>query len=381
MSMIETTQINVSEKMIDFGIGQPDPELLPMEIMQQAINNHIETNDSTDFLAYGVEQGSGHFRNLLADFLSKHYQIKVWSDDLFVTNGNSQGLNHICTLFSQVGDTIFVEDPTYNLALDIFADFNLKVVGIPIDKKGIIIEALEEKLRHHKPVFLYTIPTFHNPTGVTLPAKRREKLVELSQKNNFLIVADEVYQLLTFSGLPPAPLGSYIASNTVLSLGTFSKILAPGLRLGWIQTSPILMKSLIEAGMLNSGGGLNPFTSELVGKVIELGLLDRHLGYLIKVYQQRSKVLTAALREYLPNLMSIDEPEGGFFNWLRLPDKIDIRELSKIIQKDDVDFKPGIDFSCNQGSVNFARLCFAFYNEEKLVAGVKRLAPAVSKVI
>jgi 2-aminoadipate transaminase len=381
MSIIETTQINVSEKMIDFGIGQPDPDLLPLEIMQQAVNNHFETNDSPSFLAYGAEQGSQPFRNLLAEFLSKHYQTPVLSEHLFVTNGNSQGLHLICTLFCQTGDTIFVEDPTYNLALSIFADFHLRVVGIPIDNEGIIIEALEEKLLHHKPVFLYTIPTFHNPTGVTLSAKRREKLVELSQKKDFLIVADEVYHLLPFSGIPPAPLGSYISSNTILSLGTFSKILAPGLRLGWIQTGSTLMKLLIRAGMLNSGGGLNPFTSSIVCKVIELGLLDKHLGYLKKVYQQRSKILMVTLRKYLPDLMLIDEPEGGFFFWLRLPDKIDTKGLSIILQQEDVNFKPGVDFSCAQGSGNYARLCFAFYNEEKLVTGVKRLAVAISKVI
>jgi len=374
MTLFDTTQINVAETMIDFSIGQPDPDLLPLDIIQQASKHHFENNKSPSLLAYGIEQGGGHFRDLLAGFLKRQYQTPVHPDHLFITNGNSQGLDFVCTLFCQPGDTIFVEDPSYNLALKIFADHRLKVVGIPIDKEGLIMEALEEKLSQYRPKFIYTIPTFHNPSGVTLSDKRREKLVELSQKNRFLIVADEVYHLLSFNTTPPAPLGSFISSETVISLGTFSKILAPGLRLGWIQAGSSIIKQLVHAGLLNSGGGLNPFTSAIIGSVLELGLLDKYLDRIREIYHQRSTILHASIKQYLPDLILPDESEGGYFYWLQFPDLTNVQKLLKAAQQLEVSFKPGIDFSCSRKSGNYARLCYAFYNEEKLVAGVKRLA-------
>jgi 2-aminoadipate transaminase len=381
MSLVETTQISMSEKTIDFGIGQPDPTLLPMEVIRHATLHRLESKDSHFMLAYGIEQGSGAFRTNLAKFLSQQYRSPVQPDSLFVTNGSSQGIDLICSLFSRAGDTIFVEDPTYSLALNIFADHQLNVVGVPIDEEGMVIEALEEQLTQSQPIFIYTIPTFHNPTGVTLSTARRKKLVELSQEHEFLIVADEVYHPLSFGAYPPAPLGSHVASDTVLSLGTFSKILAPGLRLGWIQTGPTLLTRLTQGGLLNSGGGLNPFTSAIVASALELGLQDKYLEYLKKTYQQRSIALSAALTQHMPNCVSFDEPKGGFFIWLRFPDEIDTQQLLKNALEEDVEFSLGSDFSCDQASRNYARLSFSFYNEEKLTIGVQRLAVAVKSLL
>jgi 2-aminoadipate transaminase len=381
MSLVETTQISMSEKTIDFGIGQPDPTLLPMEVIRHATLHRLESKDSHFMLAYGIEQGSGAFRTNLAEFLSQQYRSPVQPDSLFVTNGSSQGIDLICSLFSRAGDTIFVEDPTYSLALNIFADHQLNVVGVPIDEEGMVIEALEEQLTQSQPIFIYTIPTFHNPTGVTLSTARRKKLVELSQEHEFLIVADEVYHPLSFGAYPPAPLGSHVASDTVLSLGTFSKILAPGLRLGWIQTGPTLLTRLTQGGLLNSGGGLNPFTSAIVASALELGLQDKYLEYLKKTYQQRSIALSNALSQHMPSCVSFDEPKGGFFIWLRFPDEIDTQQLLKNALEEDVEFSLGSDFSCDQASRNYARLSFSFYNEEKLTIGVQRLAVAVKSLL
>ncbi len=155
MTIVQTTQLDLPPDMINFGVGQPDPALLPLEAMRQAMQRQLMVDDPLPWLAYGLEQGSGHFRLALAEFLTRHYATPVHANDLFVTTGNSQGLDFVCTLFSQAGDTVFVEEPSYFLALTIFADHHLNVVGIPIDEHGIIIEALEEKLAQHKPAFLY----------------------------------------------------------------------------------------------------------------------------------------------------------------------------------------------------------------------------------
>lgn len=377
MTTIRTMQLNIPPGMIDFGIGQPAPALLPWRAMQRAVSHRLEANESA-LLAYGVEQGDGYFRLALAEFLSQGYGLPVSPDELFITNGASQGLDLICTLFTQAGDTVFVEEPSYFLALRIFADHRLKVVSLPTDAEGLVIEALEEKLTQHRPAFLYTIPTFHNPAGFTLPAARRERLVQLSRQHNFLIVADEVYHLLNFDDPPPSPLGSFAHSETVLSLGSFSKIMAPGLRLGWIQTGPALMERLVGCGLLDSGGGLNPFTSAMVRSALELGAQLEYLEQLKTEYRQRAAVLSQALRRHFGQQASFVEPKGGFFIWLRLPERVDTQALLPVARRQQVGLQPGINFSGRQGLRNYARLCFALYDPPQLEEGVSRLAAAVA---
>ena len=247
MAKVQIAQISVPEGWIDFGIGQPHADILPLEQLAEAATHRFEQGDR-NILQYGIEQGNDDFRISLAQFLSLQYRAAVNPDHLFITAGISQALDLICALHTRPGDTVIVEEPSYFLALRIFTDYGLKIIGTPIDENGLIIEALEEKLVKHKPIFIYTIPAFHNPAGVTLSASRREKLVRLSEKYDFFIIADEVYQLLAYLSIPPKPMTYYDTSDRVLSLGSFSKIPAPGLRLGWMQAKPSLLEPFIVCG-------------------------------------------------------------------------------------------------------------------------------------
>ncbi len=362
--------------MIDLSIGQPGMSLLPLAALAQAAEHCLSQNNPY-ILAYGAEQGNWYFRSALAGFLSDEYHFSVDPDHLFTTTGASQGLDFVCRLFTQPGDTVFVENPTYSLALRIFADHRLNVVGLPMDEDGLITEALEERLTRERPVFFYTIPTFHNPSSRTLSAVRREKLVQLSLDYKFKIVADEVYQLLAFTITPPPPMAKYIEYGSVLSLGSFSKILAPGLRLGWIQTHTDLMERLINNGLIFSGGGLNPFTSAIVQSVIELGLQAKQLSHLKKVYLQRKNALNSALRENLRDSVSFVEPGGGFFTWLRLPQDLDAEKLLPEANKHNVNFPPGSNFSPQRDLRNYMRLSFAYYEASDLKEAVKRLTAVI----
>ena len=239
--MIRTTQINLPPGMVDFGIGVPDFTLLPLEIMQQAAAHRLAQADPY-LLSYGYAQGDGYCRLALAEFLTRHYGRSVSPEHLILSAGASQGLDLICTLFGQPGDTIFVEEPSYFLALRIFTDHGFNVVSLPTDAQGLVVDALEEALALHTPAFLYLIPAFQNPTGATLTQQRRARLVQLSREHDLLIVADEVYHLLTYTVVPPAPLAFYAEQADILSLGSFSKILAPGLRLGWVHGTPALVE-------------------------------------------------------------------------------------------------------------------------------------------
>jgi 2-aminoadipate transaminase len=380
MSPVQVTQLNIPPGMIDLGVGQPDPQLLPLAAMRTATAHRISQPDPLPWLAYGVEQGNGCFREALAQFLSQEYERPVAASDLFVTNGASQGLSMVCSRFTRPGDTIFVEDPTYFLALRIFADHGLRVVGVPMDTEGMQLDALEEALARHRPVLVYTIPSFHNPTSVTLSEARRARLVELALTHGFTIVADEVYQLLRYTVTPPPPLAAWADTGSVLSLGSFSKILAPGLRLGWIQASARPLERLVHNGLLDSGGGLGPFTSSMVQSALELGLQGEHLSRLRRAYEERAAALCDAIREHLPASVQLDPPGGGFFVWLRLPPGIDARELLPVARQHDVAFQPGSTFSHAQRSEGYVRLCFAYYDCAQLATGVRRFAQALQEL-
>jgi DNA-binding transcriptional MocR family regulator len=368
---IQTVQTPIPADMIDLGLGDPDPALFPMDILACAARERFQQGD-TSFLQYGMEQGDGYFRLSLARFLSRNYHLPTETESIFITTGVSSALDLLCTCFSQTGDTIFVEEPTYFLAPKIFADHRLNIVSIPTDENGLIIEALEEKLTKYKPKFLYTIPIHHNPSGATLPEVRRAQLMEIAQRHNFLILADEVYQLLSYGDRVPQSFASHIDRRTIVSLGSFSKILAPGLRLGWVQAAMPIMKRLVTSGLLDSGGGMNPFSSAIVRGVIESGDLETHLQKLIGTYRRRLVKMDELLKKHLPNV-AYTVPQGGYFFWVRLPESGNAVEFRKQAKQRNVDVRPGTLFSCEGGLQSYIRLCFAYYDEEQIEQGILRL--------
>jgi len=375
MNKVQVAQISVPEDWVDFGIGQPQVGILPIEELEKASHHRFQQKDR-NILQYGMQQGNGSFRISLAQFLSAQYGKTVEPDHLLITAGISQALDMICALKTNPGDTVIVEEPSYFLALRIFADYKLNVIGTPIDENGIIIEALKENIEKHKPVFVYTIPVFHNPSGATLSHRRREELVGLSEEYDFFLVADEVYQLLNYTITPPKPMSYYDTPGRVLSLGSFSKILAPGLRLGWIQAKPDLLEPFIVCGYLDSGGGLNPLISSIVNSMLELGLQKSYLGFLKKTYHERMVTLCSALRQYVPSLEFMD-PSGGYFIWSCLPEGADSESLLAAAGKHKVGFQPGIKFSWSNGLRNYLRFCFAYYGNKDLLKGVERLAQVI----
>jgi len=378
MTTFSSAQKEIPPGMVDLAIGQPSPWLLPVEVMAKAAA-HCTGHPEGVLLAYGAEQGDGHFRLALSRFLEGIYGMSVDPTHLLVTNGASQAIDLVSTLFSQAGDTIFVEEPTYFLARKIFADHRLKPTALPMDSDGLIIEAVEEELRRSRPAFLYTIPTYHNPTSVCLSASRREQLAELSRRYDFTVVADEVYHPLSYTSAPPPPLAAFCTSTKVISLGSFSKILAPGLRLGWLQAAPEVIERIVKCGLLDSGGGLNPFTSGVVRSAIELGLVDENLALLKDTYSRRMLAMCAALRRQMPESVGFMEPAGGFFIWLSLPEGGDALEILPKAKERNIEFMPGPKFSSRQGLKNCLRLSFAYYDTPDLLKGIERLAAVIGQ--
>ncbi len=373
----QTTQIHTAEGFIDLGRGDPQLALLPLSMLRQAAEERLSQSDNS-FLQYGPEQGDWYLRAALAAFLADEDTATADPDRLFITSGISSALDLLCTLFTQAGDTVFVEEPSYFLALHIFADHGLRVISIPTDRAGINIDALENALKQHQPKFLYIIPVFQNPSGHTLSQERREQLLSLSRQRGFLLFADEVYQYLHYSLQPPRCLGSYAHFEKVVSLGSFSKILAPGLRLGWIQAAPAIIRRLTGGGLLTSGGGMNPFTSAVVRGLIEDGRLKQNIAHLIETYSARVKSMDQSLRQYLPEAEYVC-PDGGYFFWVRFPN-IDAEILRREAQARQTDFRPGILFSSQGGLRDYIRLSISFYDAPDIEAGLQRLSQALHPV-
>ena len=359
---------------INFGIGQPSADLLPVDLVRRASQSFFE--DAQPFeLNYGVTQGDERFLASLAGFLSSSYGAPATSNELFVTGGNSQALDLVSVVFANPGDTVFVEEPSYFLAFQIFRDHGLNIVGIPVDGDGLSVDALRQELKSHKPAFLYTIPSYHNPGGQCTTKSRREQIVELANEHDFLIVADEVYQLLHYYDPPPDAYGTMTSSERVVSLGSFSKILAPGLRLGWIQTSERLRARIMGHGFINSGGSINHISSLIVRQAIDNGSLDSHIETLRHSYRSRVAAMDEALQQHFGDIARWTRPNGGYFFWLEFGPSVDTAPLRDKARTVKAGFQSGIVFSSRGQLSNCLRLSFAHYSEDKIREGIARLRP------
>ncbi|MGZ4679746.1 MAG: aminotransferase-like domain-containing protein [Ilumatobacteraceae bacterium] len=384
MSTIQFQQVVVAEGVIDLGVGQPNNTILPVDYVRRAAM--LQFGESPEFLQYGAEWGDGHHRIALGDFLSEAYGVPVAPEQLFSTNGNSQALEMLCTVMTEPGDVVIVEEPTYFLAFQMFRDHGLELRGVPLDSEGLVVEALIDEVgairaEGKRVAFVYTIPAFQNPTGITMSSQRRRDLVAAAVDNEVLIVADEVYHLLRFAPGPmPPPMSAYVDDGPVLSIGTFSKILAPGLRLGWIHGSIERLGALANCGLILSGGGLNPVTSALATTMIRMGWQQEYLDWLRATFARRSATMVAALIEHMPGWVEYDVPTGGYFVWLRLPAGADGKALRALANQHGVDVRHGAQFSPTGALGNHLRLSYAYYDDADIAEGVARLGRALRSV-
>ena len=375
--MIETTQVSTPAGMIDLGVGQPQLSLLPHEAMRRA-GERLLTGQDNACLNYGPARGNGYLRLALAEFLAPRYRCRVNAENLMISAGCTQALSMIAGTLAAPGDTVLVEDPTYFLAHRVFGDRGLGIAGVPIGPRGLEPDALEKAIKEHHPKLLYLIPAHQNPSGITLAEEYRRPIVELCERYGVTIVADEVYQLLTYRGTPPPPLASFVDSEAVISVGTFSKILAPGLRLGWIQASESILARLTSLGVFASGGGLNHFTGCLVNEVLRSGDQATYLDGLLETFRARVDLMDRLLAETLGDRVEYAKPEGGYFFWLRLRDG-DAEELLPRARALGVGYRSGPLFSTCGGFRDSLRLSFAFYGDEDIKQGVHRLAKAITE--
>jgi 2-aminoadipate transaminase len=347
--------------MISFGGGLPAPDVFPVERFKEACNK-VLTEHAALALQYGETEGYRPLRELIADNMAR-YGIKAKPENVLITSGSQQALDLIGKLFINRGDRVLVEAPTYLGALQAFNVYGAEYESVPIDENGLRTELLEEPLRSG-PKFMYVLPNFQNPAGTTLSEERRHELVLLADRYGIPIIEDDPYGQLRYEGehLPSLVVldrenlrrdDGYSIGN-VIYLSTFSKTLAPGLRLGWIVAPPEVISKLAQ---LKQGADLHTstFTQFVAFEVARDGFLDKHVKLIRKIYSERRDVMLQALKEFFPSTVSWTHPKGGLFLWVTLPEGLDMQAIFKSALEQNVAFVPGDSFYANVSHNNVSR--------------------------
>ena len=381
----EFTQNVLREGFVEFAFGEPDPALLPVGLVRDAAARALSAPGAPGALAYGSNPGPEELRAHIAARTAEREGLALAAGDVLVSAGNSQALGQVLTDLTRPGDVVFVECPTYNLALAIIADHPADVVGVRLDEQGLDVDALAEAVREakasgHRPRQLYTLPPFHNPPGVNLAPARRKRLLELARREDLVIVEDDVYRELVYDGEAPPALRALDPEAPVVRLGSFAKSLAPGLRLGWIDAPPELRDRLCADGVLESGGCVSQFSAHVVAALLDADTFGTHVAALRVAYASRRDALAAALLEHLPAGCRFALPAGGFVIWVSLPEGLTASALLPVAERHRVGFAPGARF-CADGDDRGLRLAFSLYGADDLAEGGRRLGAAVAEAL
>lgn len=383
----ELLKLTEQPDIISFAGGLPAPEVFPVDEFEHACKKVL-----SDFgalaLQYSTTEGYLPLREMIARH-TERYGIKVTPDNILITSGSQQALDLIGKIFINPGDRILVEEPTYLGALQAWNAYGAQYVSVPMDDHGMVTDALEEALRTG-PKFIYVLPNFQNPTGVTLSLERRKKLIALADRYGVPIIEDDPYGQLRYEGehLPSVVWldsqyrdnGDYCYRGNVIYLSTFSKILAPGLRLAWVVAPPEVIRKLVQA---KQGADLHTatFNQYVAYEISHGGFLDRHIWMIRRIYGERRNLMLDAMDEYFPASVSWTRPEGGLFLWGTLPEGLNSADVLKVAVEKKVAFVPGAPFYPLGGGENTMRINFSNASHENILEGVTRLGNVLKSML
>lgn len=377
-------KVTEQPEVISFAGGLPAPECFPVEELAAA-TERLLVEKPVGALQYGPTEGYRPLREWLTRHLAA-MDVTVPLEQVLVTSGSQQALDLLGKLLIDPGALVAVEEPTYLGALQAWQSYQPRYVTLPMDDKGLIVSALADRLAQGvRPRFLYLVSSFQNPTGVTLAAERRHQLLELAAAYQLPIVEDDPYGELYYDGQRPSPLAAldvqlHGALRHVVYLSTFSKLLAPGLRVGWVAAPEELVSKIVHAKQgidLHTGS----LSQAVAFEVCRDGLLARHVPFIRQTYHARRDAMLAALDESMPTDVTWTRPAGGMFLWLTLPAHIDTVTLLQAALEEHVAFVPGASFHANGGGSNTMRLNFSHSNPERITEGVRRLATAIRAMV
>jgi DNA-binding transcriptional MocR family regulator len=374
--ILELTQ---RDGVISFAGGLPAPELFPAELVADAFARALAPAVAARALQYSSTEGDPALRELLAARLCLR-GLPCAAGELLVTTGSQQALGLIAAVLLDPGDVVLVENPSYLAALQSFGFAGARLVTVDCDERGLDPDALPALIARHAPKFLYIVPTFQNPTGRTLPAARRARLAEIAAQHGLWIVEDDPYGELRYDGAALAPIGSYAAAaDRTITVSSLSKVLAPGLRLGWLRAPAAIRGPLTIA---KQAADLHTSTVDQIAARTSLQAtdLDAHIAGLCAEYRRRRDAMLDGLHAALPDGSQFNRPDGGMFVWARLPPGWDAERLLRAALEHDVAFVPGSPFFACEPDPRTLRLSFTTHVPAQIAEGLARLARAAAQV-
>lgn len=376
----ELLKLTENPNIISFGGGMPSPNAFPIKIIE-SITKRVLEKHGAQALQYGPTEGITPLRESLIKRMKKTRGIKCNLNQLIITTGSQQVLDLVPKILVNLGDYIVVESPTYVGALSAFNSYQPKYISIRMDENGMRTDELEEKIKHNtdKTIkFIYTIPEFQNPAGVSMSSERKKHLLEIAETYDILILEDEAYSELEYTRKRLPPLKSMDKNDRVIYTHTLSKVLSPGFRLGWVIGSEEIIRKMAIA---KQGTDLctNMLVQFIAEDYIRSGFIDKQIPKIRKMYKKKRDIMLKALEKHFPDGSSWTKPEGGMFIWVSLPDKIDTKEMFADAIKAKVAYVPGASFCVDGSGKNCMRLNFSNTDDNKIEEGIKRLAKIIKE--
>ena len=374
----EILKVTQDNKVISFAGGLPNPKLFPVKEFADACLK-VLLQDGENVLQYSTTEGYLPLREYIAERYFVKRGLQASPDEILITNGSQQCLDLVGKVFLNKGDRIIIERPGYLGAIQAFGIFEPEFMPIPLLDDGIDIGLLEKALKANQTKFFHTVINFQNPSGVTYSLKKRERIAEIIKNHDTVLVEDNPYGELRFMGEDLPSMKSYLPDRTVV-LGSFSKVVTPGLRLGWICAAPDVMEKIVVAKQ-SSDLHSNYLSQRAVYQYLIDNDLDEHILHIRKVYKRQRDLMVSMIEEHFPQEIKCTKPEGGMFLWVTLPEKVSSLHLFKLATKENVAFVPGRAFYVDGGGDNTLRLNFSNSDEQKIEEGIKRLAKVIKRVL
>lgn len=374
----ELASMGERRDVISFAAGTPATDLLPAELLQTILSdNLLEARQNA--LGYCPVEGQQNLRRAIANRMRQR-GVTVDLQHILILSGSTQGIGLVSRFLLNPGDEVVVEVPTYLGAIQTFRALGARVIGVPTDNDGIRVDLLESILARRSPRFIYTLPTFQNPTGVVMSQERRRRLLRLARRHQIPIVEDDPYGEIYYEGKEPQPLKALDTQGIVLYLSTYSKILAPGLRVAWLAAPEQMIERLSlhkQVFDLNT----NAIGQWTVCEMLQRNLLDAHLKLVREIYQKKRDTMLQAIHTYWPESVRVNHPAGGFHLWCRLPADLRARSLLREAAHEQVAFVIGEPFHVDGGGHRNIRLSFASPEEAHITEGIQRIGKAMERML
>ena len=373
----EILKVALDPSVISFAGGLPNREFFPVQELKEATEKVFDMYGG-DILQYSNSEGFTELRKYIAERYYKRDNLNIPVENILITNGSQQGLDIIGKTLLNKGDGLLIEEPGYLGAIQAFSIYNPKFIPVPVSEEGMDLQKFSKEFSSEKPKLMYTVPNFQNPSGISYSEENRQAISQKIEETNTILIEDDPYGDLRYKGTGKSSFLKLLPDNTI-QLGSFSKTIVPGFRLGWVVAPDHIMKKLLiakQAADLHT----SHFTQSIISQYLKGNDIEKHIDKIREYYGNQCEAMIESIQRYFPSEVKFTKPEGGMFLWVELPQNMISLDLFDMAVKDKVVFVPGDPFYINKTKTNTLRLNFSCVDKENIQAGIKRLGNAISKL-